>query len=456
MTAREASLGNADALSNATIALYALPGAGVNFLYTLILVMYMSFGTEVLHVAPGVLGAIFFVSRIWDAISDPIAGRLSDRTVAKRGRRKTWLLASSLPLALCSVAVWAPPTALSGGSLIAWIAVAVFGFYTAYTLFEVPHMALGAELSHDRSTRVRVFGVRQLVRTLGLFAAFGIGASLLEDLDTARSNAFGLSITVGAFTAAAVMVAVFVLPPERADYVGKGGESLKRSLRDVWSNPHARILLFVLFVESLATGAVGVLVPFVVRYVMKTPELIAEMLVLYALPAVASIPVWMWLARHFEKRRLWLLAMCMSGAGFGMLCLLDEGTISLMVAASLVAGSASGCGTSLGMALKADVIDWDEHATGERKEGAYFAAWAFVSKVAAGVMIGLVGVMLQWVGFAPGTEPSEAARTTMLFLMGGVPLLGFGIGVLVFLRFRLTETEHARIRREIDARAASR
>ena len=164
----------------------------------------------------------------------------------------------------------------------------------------------------------------------------------------------------------------------------------------------------------------------------------------------------MWLARHFEKRRLWLVAMCMSGVGFGMLCLLDEGTISLMVAASLVAGSASGCGTSLGMALKADVIDWDEHATGERKEGAYFAAWAFVSKVAAGVMIGLVGVMLQWVGFEPGTEPSEAARTTMLFLMGGVPLLGFGIGALVFLRFRLTETEHARIRREIDARATSR
>ena len=55
--------------------------------------------------------------------------------------------------------------------------------------------------------------------------------------------------------------------------------------------------------------------------------------------------------------------------------MLSEGSVSLMIAGALVAGSASGCGSTLGMALKADVIDWAEHATGERKEGAYFAAW---------------------------------------------------------------------------------
>ena len=76
----------------------------------------------------------------------------------------------------------------AGRTLTVWIAVAVFGFYTAYTLFEVPHMALGAELTQDRRDRVRVFAARQFVRTLGLFAAFGLGAALLEDLATARER----------------------------------------------------------------------------------------------------------------------------------------------------------------------------------------------------------------------------------------------------------------------------
>jgi len=445
----------ADALSNATVALYALPSAGVNFLYSLALVMYMNFATDVLGVAPGILGAIFFASKLWDAVSDPIAGFLSDRTLAKRGRRKSWLLASSVPLAVFSVAAWSPPAEFSGAPLIAWIAVAVIGFYTAYTLFDVPHMALGAELSHDRRARVRVFGVRQLVRTLGMFAAFGIGATLLEDLTTARWNAFALATTVGLLTALAILVAVVALPPERGDYAGRGAQSPIQALRDVWRNPHARVLLFVLFVESLATGGVGVLVPFVVRYVMKTPDLIAEMLLVYTLPAVVSIPFWMRLANHFDKRRLWLVAMGMSGVGFGVLCLVHEGSVWLMASGALVAGFASGCGNTLGMALKADVIDWDEHSTGERKEGAYFSAWAFVSKVAGGLMVGLVGVTLQGTGFEAGEEPSATARRAMLFLMGGVPLLGFAVGMAAFTRFRLSESEHARIRREIDARAMS-
>ena len=69
-------------------------------------------------------------------------------------------------------------------------------------------------------------------------------------------------------------------------------------------------------------------------------------------------------------------------------------------------------------------------------------------------MLGLVGVVLQWVGFESGVEPTETARRAMLFLMGGVPLIGFGIGMVAFLRFSLTEAEHARIRREIETQAS--
>jgi len=432
------------------LVLYALPGTGVSFLFALVLVMYMKFTTDVLHLAPGLMGVIFMASKLWDAVSDPIAGRLSDATRSRLGRRKSWLLASSVPLGLTSVAMWAPPEGLGELALTLWITVAVFAFYTAYTLFEVPHMALGAELTFDLRERNRVFGIRQLLRSIGLFAAFGIGSALLEDSSTARANALWLSIGAGVFTTVTIVAAVLRLPAERADFAERGGRGITASLRDVARNPHARILLFVFFIEQMGIGGIGVLVPYVVEYVIGRPDLISEMLTIYVVCTVGSIPIWVWLGGRFDKHSLWIIAMWMSLVGFGSMLFVDEGTIGIMMFCALVAGTAGGCGPTLGQAVKADVIDWDEYETGERKEGAYFAAWSFTSKLAAGVMIGLVGVSLQASGFQEGIEQPWIVRGTMLFLMGGMPVLGFGFGILVFSRFKLDRAEHTRIRDAID------
>ena len=442
--------GPAPPLRTRDLVLYSLPGTGVSFLFALVLVMYMKFATDVLHLAPAVMGAIFFASKIWDAVSDPLAGRLSDATRSRLGRRKSWLLASSVPLGLTSVAMWAPPVGLGESALTLWITVAVFAFYTAYTLFEVPHMALGAELTFDLRERNRVFGMRQLLRSIGLFAAFGIGSALLEDSSTARTNALWLSIGAGVFTTVTIVAAVLRLPAERADHAHRGGSGIYASLRDVARNPHARILLFVFFIEQMGIGGIGVLVPYVVEYVMLRPDLISEMLIVYVICTVGSIPVWVWLGGRYDKRSLWITAMWMSLVGFGSLLFIDEGTIGIMVFCALVAGTAGGCGPTLGQAIKADVIDWDEYETGERKEGAYFAAWSFTSKLAAGVMIGLVGFSLQASGFEEGAVQPWSVRGTMLFLMGGMPVFGFGLAILAFRRFALDRVEHARIRDAIE------
>jgi GPH family glycoside/pentoside/hexuronide:cation symporter len=435
---------------------YALPGAGTGFLFALMLVVYLNYATEVLGVGASVIGAVFFAARVWDAVCDPLTGYWSDRTRSRLGRRKSWLLAACPALLVFAVAAWAPPRALAGPALVAWIGVAVFGFYTAYTLFEVPHMALGAELTQHRRDRVRVFAARQLVRTLGLFAAFGLGASLLEDLATARERLGLLAGGAGVLTVLCILWAVWALPRERSDYAGRGPLGSWRAASDVWRNRDARTLLFVYGIEQLGIGGIGVLVPFVVRHVLRRPDLIAEMLLCYTAPALFSVPAWMWLGERFDKRALWMRAMAISGVGFGMLLLLGEGRIALMVAASLIAGCASGCAPTLGQALKADVIDRDELATGERKEGAYFAAWSLVSKLASGIMIGLVGFALDLSGFTAGVEQQgPAVVTTMLVLCGGMPLFGFAVGMWLFRSFALTQDEHARVLVALAERGAS-
>jgi Na+/melibiose symporter-like transporter len=183
------------------------------------------------------------------------------------------------------------------------------------------------------------------------------------------------------------------------------------------------------------------------------PDLIAELLLAYTVPAVLSVPLWIWLGERFEKRTLWLCAMGASAFGFGLLLFLGEGRVGLMLAASIVAGSASGCAPVLGQALKADVIDRDELDTGERKEGAYFAAWMLVEKIASGLVVGAVGIALDLSGFVAGQEQqSDRVVDTMVFLTGGLPAIGLCAGMLVFRRFALTQHEHARVLAELAAR----
>lgn len=421
------------------------------FAYILVLVMYMKFAVDELGASAAVIGSIFFFARVWDAISDPLVGHLSDRTPSERGRRRPWLYASAPLLAIFGIMAWSPPAALEGSALTVWITVAILGFYTAFTFFEVPHTALGAEVTFDSLSRNRVFGFRQALRTLGMFAGVTIGAYLVG---TGRAGATLLSYGLGIALIALILGGVALLPAERADFRGRGGSHPYRAIRDVFANEHARLLLFVFFIENIGAGGIAVLAPFVIQYVMKMdPEYVPLILAAYMVSALLAVPLWIRLSARFEKRRLWLFSMIQGGFGFGLMLWVGEGDWPLIIVASILAGSAGACGNTLGYALKAEVIDYDEYRTGERKEGAYFATWSFMSKLANGIMLGLVGFSLEASGFVSNApEQSELTRSTMVFLMGGVPMIGYTIGGLAFWRFRLSETEHARIRAALDAR----
>lgn len=430
---------------------YALPGIGITFVYTLTLVMYMKYTTDVLLVSSAAVGTIMLVSKVWDAISDPVAGYLSDRTTLRMGRRKSWILGCSIPLALFTVMLWLPPSGLGETATIAWIAVGVFGFYTAYTGYEVPHLALGAEMSHEAEERNRIYGVRAILKAVGLILTFGIGVALI-DSENAERNATPLILAASGFTAISLWLMVWKTPPERADYATRGASNPFRAIRDVWRNPRARNVLIVYFIENCGIGGIGVLVPFVIEYVLEMPGMSAVFLGVYAISQIAGIPLWVKLGDYFEKQHLWMFAMAQSLVGFGLMIFLTAGNWQLMVFSSVLAGTAGACSNTIGTSLKADVIDTDEYETGERKEGSFFAAWSFSNKLAGGLMLGVVGISLEWIGYEPNQIQPESVRNGMLFLMGGLPLIGYSIGIAIFSRFDLKAAEHARIRAEIDAR----
>ena len=441
---------------------YGMPGLGAGYMYLLMSLYVMKFSTDVLLIAPAVMGVIFSISRIWDAVSDPIAGYLSDRTTFKFGRRRTWMLISFIPISFGFLAVFSPPESMQGQSLDLWMMIAILSFYSAITLLNVPHMALGAELSEDYHERTRLFGVRHIGFTLGSIFALVSMSLLISEENNPDGDVRQLAGSLAFYAIGAMSLMIFFAVSklkENPEFQNRVNKNPFKAFRDVWINPHAKILIIVLFIENLGGAVIGVLTLYVTQYIVEAPAWAPLIIFAYMLPSALSVPLWIPLSRRFGKIRLWVFSLAFTGISFGgifIIPFLDSITDRLIVMfiGAALGGMAAGCGGAIGPSVKGDVIDYDEYLTGERKEGSYFAALNFVFKSATGIMLLVTGFVLQFSGFIPNQPQTMEVKIALISLYGLVPLVFYSLGAyLLYKKFKFGEKEHAAIKQQIQERA---
>lgn len=418
---------------SARLLAYGVPAVGLSYLLFLVQFYFLNFATDVLLLEAGVVGLLFAIAKLWNAVLDPIVGSWSDRTRGRFGRRRPYLLGALPLLALGFVPLWTAPTGLSETVLLGWVAVALLVFFTAVTLYMLPHLALGAELSSDSHQRTRAFGVRQGSFTVGILASFG-GMQLVMNAEDPRAAAAALAIP-SALLAVALLAVTPLAVAEGWNGERSGGTGLRAGLRDVWANRPARVLLFVTFIESLGLGAVGVMGPYVARYLLGRPEVVAFLPAGYVVASVASIPIWVRVSKSFGKRETWLASMWLAAAAFGGMMFVDRAGLAPLMVLLVVAGAAMGSGAVLSASILADLVDVDEGRTGERKEGVYSAAMQFVMKVGATLALAASGLVLSAVGFVPNAEQTPASLLGIRVLFAGMPCAGFVIGGALYWRW---------------------
>ena len=439
-------------LSNRVIWAYSLPRIGVGILGLLFATYLMKFATDVLLIAPAVMGGLMAASRFWDAISDPVVGYLSDNTRASVGRRRAWLFGAAVPMGVGMIMIWSPPEVLEGLQLVLWMALALFVYETASTAFFVPHGALGVELTPNYHERTRLFGFSHMISAIGLL--LGLGALQWMNMsDNKRETAVFISVAAGIIVIVLVIWSTWLMP-ERTDYQGRGGGKIVKSFLDVFKNPHATLLLLMYGIETFGAASIALLVPYLMEYVLPMQAYIVPLLVLYVVPQFAFTPVFIWLSRRYGKKRLWLISMFVAAFMFILtFFVVKPGEFSYLIwIGTFFFGLCAGCGAVVAPAIKADIIDYDEYVTEERKEGAYLAMWNLIRKSAGSLTALFTGFALQFTGFVPNVEQSETIQYWILGLFSLLPGFCYLIGGLIFMRFSFNEAEHAEVRSALDAR----
>jgi Na+/melibiose symporter-like transporter len=325
------------------------------------------------------LATATLLARIFDGLTDPLIGYLSDRS----GRRKPWMIAGAVVVAAGAWFLYNPRSDAGPGYLLSWYLVVTLG----WTLVEIPHTAMAAELSGDYHERSRIALWRQLLGFVGgvLFMVspmllLGGGSKFTPEV----MRTIAVFIMVGLPLAVLLMSLAVPEPARRSSARRVRPGDLCRALLET---PPLRYFLVTQVLFGLATGAVASLfVIYASRYLglgEKVPQIALPMTLAMAL----GMPVWLRVMRRVEKHRAW------SVAGAGMIAtllavlLIEPGPGALVPMTAIMAcfGFFLGLSSIALPSLLADVVDYDLWRNRQQRAAIFFSFQAIVTKLNQGV-----------------------------------------------------------------------
>jgi len=430
-------------LTTTGIIIYGLPMIGGGAISFLIASYLMKYSTDALLIDSLAISSFLFISRIWDAVNDPLCGYLSDRTQSRFGKRKVWILSSSLPIAILFFLLWIPVFQVQE----IFMGVTLILFFTAFTALYVPHYSLGAELSHDYKERNRIYGTRAIMENIGTFV--GVAAvTLLPDTETARSNAPILMFGVAMITLVTIVVmSVFTHEEENKTSSISGPFT---AFGGVLKNHYTRIVLTAGFFGQLGAYIILPFTLYFTEYVLNQPTQGNQIIAIFIISATIAIPVWIYLLNHFDKKHVWLTANLILAAIFGSTWLLGSESINLLKGLAAIGGIAAGAILFINPAALADTIDYGETQTGEKNQGAYFSVFTFVNKTAMALAFVIIGVILKAGGYEPNIPQND---TSLLFIRltysAGIALT-FVAAAIALVYYKLDRTAHQQIRENLN------
>jgi GPH family glycoside/pentoside/hexuronide:cation symporter len=440
-----------ETLKRGEILSYALPSSTMALIMISVAIYLPNYYTDELGLTAGMLSWVFLAGRVWDAVTDPLMGHISDRTRTRWGRRRPYLVAAALPLWLVFILIWSPPISSSSTETFVHLLVCYLLLYTFWTVLSIPYVALGMELAPSYHDRTRLFGARQM------FAVIGVAVGMLAPF--AFAQAMGgkelgypaMAATLGGVGVMLILVTV-VGVRERPRQDTAASLPFAAGLRATLANRPFRILLAVYLASHVGGSFIAPLSLFIAKYVIKVEWAMQPVMLAYLAGSVASIPVWLRISKIHGKNHTWTLGMIVGTLGYAASYSYHEGTWIRWMILAVVVGAASGCTMTLGPSIAADAIDSDELQTRRRREGVFMGVWSLVDKAAIGlaVFIGMQG--LEAVGYVPNQEQTEPVIAGMKFLYCLLPAILNAVALIIFQRFPITREVHEQIRAQLEAR----
>jgi Na+/melibiose symporter-like transporter len=457
-------------LSTATMVRYAVGSIGTGGFATLPGLVLVYFLTDTLGVAAIVAGLLVTVAKVWDVIIDPVIGARSDRSLARTGSRRRFMLLGAILLPVFFIVTFAVPPGLGSVGSGIWVFLAFVLAATAFSLFQVPYIALPAELVAGYDARTRLLSARVVVLTFAILL-FGAGGPALRKLGGTDAH---LGYLLMAIVAAVVLGVGMVIASFSARSAAGSPGAAASGLSDSPVGEHAggsilqnyragiaalrrsqpfRSLLGTFVLQALATGMMLAGAQYVATWVLHNQDAVTYLFIALIAPALLCAPLWGLFARRSGKERAFGFASVLYGLAALSLILLEWAPGPWVYLSVGVAGAAYAGMQTLPLAMLPDLISHDARTSGPGAAGTFGGVWT--AGETAGIALGttVLTIVLALTGYQVSVA-GETVTQTGTAVTGIV--LSFSIAPAVIIALSLLMLARYPLRRsDIESQPAS-
>lgn len=408
--------------------------------------MLLPYLTDTLGIAAAVAAVTVFLPKAWDVVLNPIAGRISDRSTDPRGPRRPFLLRAGLLLALCFALIFAGPAMGSRVAEAAWVLVFFLGCATAYAFFQVPYVAMPAELtdSYDERTRLMTWRVAILALTI---MVCGASAPAIRDAVGGRDGYRVMGVVVAVIIVIGVVGSYRGTRTAPAGAVVAAGGSFREQLRIVAAAQDFRLLLTTFVLQALATGIMLAGVDYLARHVLGRSGASTILFVCFVGPALLLTPIWARMGERIGKKQGYIVSSVVLAAGALLVGLAREVPAGAVFAAvTLIGVGYAGC-QMFPLAMLPDAAAVDAARSGSNRAGVYTGVWTAGETLGLALGPGLFALVLAAGSYRSSAGEAvvqpDSALTAIVVGFSVLPAVLTLASLLVLRRYSLTAADVA-------------
>jgi GPH family glycoside/pentoside/hexuronide:cation symporter len=392
----------------------------------------------------GIVGMIFVLARIWDGVTDPLIGWLSDHTHSRYGRRKPWVVIGTLLLMASVWFAFNPGPGVGAVYATFWM----FCLFLSTTVVLIPYLSWGAELSSDYDGRNVVVGYREVAGMIGNIAVAAGPVFLLPADASVRTVLFYLIVVIFVLFPITATPAAMLVPDHPRQLV-----TSKFSLAGVWrifrGNRPFQMLVGAVVLAGIAMGILNSLAIFLVDEGLGLPDKFFTLFLIEYLCAVAMSPVIVRLARYFGKHQVFCGALALFVLAMALFAFGPRVNFLFAAVSMGILGCAMVSVFIMATSILADIVDYDTVDTGEKRAGFYMALYKFASKFSMALGVGIAYGALDLIGYDAKGGNGEFGIYAIKWVGLGIPALLLIPGIFLMARFPLNRRQHRLIREKI-------
>ena len=430
---------------------YGLGDTASNLTFMMVTLYLMYFYTDVVGLNPASVAVLLLVTKIWDAINDPLMGLIIDRTHTRWGQCRPYFLWGAIPYAFFGVLMFTVVGSDMGTKLL-FAYIGYIGFDLAYTFINIPYSAILPSLTSNYAERTAVNSVRMIFSRIG-----GVIVSLatlpLVGMIGKGNEAKGFQGTMMIFGGLAVIMFVitFFSTKERIPQSNKERMPIKDSFKALKGNYPWWVILFLNIAMWIGFTMMQQTIVYFCKYNLGNAGLAGPFMPIMILGIVAALLLMPKFSKKATKRTLLIVGECISIVGLLLTLVLSHVSIPAFFASVIVGGFGFGMVSPLVFSMLADVVDYGEWKSGIRASGFLYSASSLGIKFGMSIGGALGALILAGAGYVANAVQTQASLNAIQFVFILAPIISNVLCIIIGLFYKI-DKQYPEIKAELEKR----